>query len=393
MGRIGKARATILFDTGATRNLVSLGTAHAADLHITQGDPIHLGIADNSVLTIRDRVTAPLFLGGEGPWVLDAIVAPKLVYDVILGTPFMYTYQVFLQCFPRLRAHILSPNERYVVVAMAPAMWPPPLDEQLVSIQAEDGYFARETPDEVLTRIRAEADATYRDVYEGIGRMPHGKLREVLTRFACLFPDKLIPCIPPDRGVRNHRIWIRPGAKLPQLPSFNPSKKKMDILGEKLTRMQLDKVIVPNYGSSPCCSPAFIVGPDTKPRLVGDFRALNVATEERAQDVPSCQSVLDLLGEARIFTCSDMQQGYFQLRIDAASQPFTTFSTPYGRFQYTVTAMGLKNAGTDFQKAVSACLRTTGQLMKSNLNYIDDLLVFSNDEDSHAEHSSFKRET
>jgi hypothetical protein len=53
---------------------------------------------------------------------------------------------------------------------------------------------------------------------------------------------------------------------------------------------------------------------------------------------------------------------------------------------YTVTAMGLRNAGSDFQKAVRACLLTSGLFGTSCFNYLEDIIIFSNSPEEHAEH-------
>ena len=385
LGQIGSIPSQVLFDSGATRTLICQKIVSAAGLTVTQGTPVYLGVADNRVIKITEFVRAELFFGNEGPWSLDAAVAPTLVYDVVVGTPFLHRYDVRLHFFPTLKAHMLTPDLKRRIIVSAPEEWTRDA-QSAVTIASNDAYFACETPDELTRRLEAESSVSYRDIDEGLKSIKDNRLREELVRYRVLFPDTLPLCLPPDRGVRNHVIDLIEGAKLPELPGFACAPHKLIILKGKIDALVAGHLLVPNYSHRPCCSPAFLVSAEKKPRLVGDFRQLNMATRERAQEVPSAQDVLDLLGEARVFTTSDMMSGYHQLRIDPASQKYTTISTAYGRYMYTVTAMGLKNAGTDFQRAVSACLRTSGLFLQAVLNYIDDLIVFSKNMESHLEH-------
>jgi hypothetical protein len=59
-------------------------------------------------------------------------------------------------------------------------------------------------------------------------------------------------------------------------------------------------------------------------------------------------------------------------------------STTQGLYKYTVTAMGLKNAGTDFQRAVQSALNAFNTYNKNVTNYLDDVIAFAATQEEHA---------
>ena len=340
-----------------------------------------MGIANGQFIALKKYTEAAIQFNSAARWPVDLIVAPNLVYDMILGTPFMHLYHATMTYNPSLRASLIHPKEGEVKVEATPSLATRALSFTCATLTSF------ESPAERATRAIAMGKCTFTAFENGTSKIALQPIREILLPFRDRFPDALPPCRPVDRFDRNHQIDLIEGKPLPQLafyPGFNPNK--LAILQAKLQSLLNAGIIVRHDGKAPACSPGFLVIKDTKARLVGDYRILNDATLPHAQDIPSTQDIIDLLGKARIFTLSDMMSGYFQLRIVEDSQHLTTFSTPLGRFKYTVTAMGLRNAGSDFQKAVRACLLTSDLLGTACFNYLDDIIIFSNTPEEHAKH-------
>lgn len=341
-----------------------------------------MGVANGQYIALQHYTEAAINFNSAERWPVDLIVAPHLVYDIILGTPFMYQYKVLMAFNPTLRAtlvHDKSHNEVTVEASSSLVICSPG-----VTCAALTSF---ESPAERELRRIAEDRCTFTSFEKGVRTIAENLIRETTRRFRDRFPDALPACRPVDRFDRNHQIDLLDGSPLPQLahyPGFSPTK--LTILRSKLQSLLDAGIIVRQDGRAPACSPGFLVTRGTKARLVGDYRILNAATRPHAQDIPSTQDIIDLLGRAQIFTLSDMMSGYFQLRIVDESQHLTTFSTPLGRFKYTVTAMGLRNAGSDFQKAVRACLQTSDLLGTACFNYLDDIIIFSNSPEEHAKH-------
>jgi hypothetical protein len=340
-------------------------------------------VANGQFTTISSYTTADIFLAGKGPWNTSLLVVPALIYDVILGTPFLHETKSSLVGWPHLHAILTDPYGDRVTVHVEDQKSPNPAIAAAVYL--DPLYSTEETPEKAKLRAFAEAQATFKLFDAGIEAIRPIEVREVVRKFRDRFPDSLPACLPPDRGSRNHKIDIIPGAKLPQLPHYGFCESKLAALNVILTELLEKGIITRHDGDTPACSPGFMV-PGAKPRLVGDFRVVNGATVLHAQDVPTTGDFLDRLAMKVYFTLSDMLKGYFQLLIDIQSKLYTTFSTPLGRFYYNVTAMGLKNAGTDFQRAVAACLRTTGLRWDELQNYLDDITVASTTLEEHVLH-------
>ena len=76
-----------------------------------------------------------------------------------------------------------------------------------------------------------------------------------------------------------------------------------------------------------------------------------------------------------IFLVIDLQQGYYQLRIDKADCAKTAFVTPLGLYEFKVLPFGLANAPAVFQQTMHHIFHN--QIGKTVLVYLDDILVFS----------------
>ncbi|KAG8489635.1 hypothetical protein CXB51_017679 [Gossypium anomalum] len=88
------------------------------------------------------------------------------------------------------------------------------------------------------------------------------------------------------------------------------------------------------------------------------------------------------LAKARVFSKFDLKAGFWQLGIHPEDRPKTRFGIPNGHFQWKVMSFGLKTAPSLFQKAM---IKIFHPLMKNALVYIDDVLLYSKDADSHAQ--------
>ncbi|RDX74283.1 hypothetical protein CR513_45988, partial [Mucuna pruriens] len=72
--------------------------------------------------------------------------------------------------------------------------------------------------------------------------------------------------------------------------------------------------------------------------------------------------------------------GFWQLGIDPEDRYKTAFYIPNAQYQWTVLPFGLKVAPSLFQKAM---VRIFEPIMENTIIYIDDILIFSKDMDSH----------
>jgi hypothetical protein len=87
---------------------------------------------------------------------------------------------------------------------------------------------------------------------------------------------------------------------------------------------------------------------------------------------------------AKVFSKIDLCSGYHQIKIRATDIPKTAFSTRYGLYEYLVMSFGLTNAPAYFMYLVNSVFMP--KLDKFVVVFIDDILVYSKNEDEHMMH-------
>ena len=125
---------------------------------------------------------------------------------------------------------------------------------------------------------------------------------------------------------------------------------------------------------------------DSSYRFACDYRLLNARTEKQSYPMPRLEDVWDLIGEAKpqYFSVLDLASGFWQIRMDPETKHKASFVTRSGQYTWNRMPFGLRNAPITFQKTMNEVL---GDLInKTCIVYIDDIIVWSKDFDSHMLH-------
>ena len=80
----------------------------------------------------------------------------------------------------------------------------------------------------------------------------------------------------------------------------------------------------------------------------------------------------------------DLRLGYHQIKIRTEEIPKMAFTTRYGLYEYIVMSFGLTNAPVTFSRLMNSIFME--YLDKFVVVYLNDILIYSKNEEEHAEH-------
>ena len=118
--------------------------------------------------------------------------------------------------------------------------------------------------------------------------------------------------------------------------------------------------------------------------MVVDYRGLNEVTIKNKYPLQMINDLFDQLQGAKVFSKIDLRSGYHQLKIREKDIPKTTFTTCYGLYEYTVMSFGLTNAPAYFMNMMNKVFME--YLDKFVVVFIDDIMVYSKNEEEHKKH-------
>ena len=96
------------------------------------------------------------------------------------------------------------------------------------------------------------------------------------------------------------------------------------------------------------------------------------------------EDIFDQLKGAGVFSNIDLRLGYYQLRVKDVDVPKTTFRNRYGHYEFLVMPFGLTNASKTFMDLMNRVFRP--YLDQFVVVFIDDILVYSRDEQEHEQY-------
>jgi hypothetical protein len=232
--------------------------------------------------------------------------------------------------------------------------------------------------EEILLSIPIPTKTTGR-VYEAI--IPKIKDIPVVCEFPDVFPEDL-PGLPPERDVE-FVIELKPGTAPISRRSYRMPPNELAELKIQLQDL-LEKGFIRPSSSPWGCPAIFVKKKDQTLRMGVDYRPLNEVTIKNKYPLPWIDILFDQLTRARVFSKIDLRSGYHQIRIWPEDIPKTAFTTRYGLFEYLVMSFGLINAPAHFTYLMNSVFMP--ELDKFVVVFIDDILIYSKNEEEHAQH-------
>jgi hypothetical protein len=235
-----------------------------------------------------------------------------------------------------------------------------PNDRDTPGGEAADGHFDISTdfgengkPPECMAKVLSESlDAFTLDGRPGL--LTDGTQLTLDTDDDKLTPEKLRQMSPRKKQITDDTI--------DQLLEW-------DIIESSNSRLSYQVVIVKQNG---------------KDRYCVDYRDLNRHTKPLIYPMQRSDEMFDALAGKKVFSSLDAARGYHQVPIKEEHRWKTAFLTHRGLFQYKTMPFGLKTAPALFQQFMDKVLG--GLRWTAALCYIDDVIVFSDSIEEHAEH-------
>lgn len=358
--------ARVLIDPGATHSFVSSKFVSNLEISPTQ-TPYTLEVSNPT--SHKTLSTKLMYKGckvdiGDRLLEADLSVIPILDFDVILGMDWLSKSHALVDCRNK-KVKFELPGEE-------------PIELQLKRSTKRCSLISNMRCQKLL-RKGATGYLAYLINKPG----DHKELGEVpvVKDYPDVFPEELVS-LPPKREVE-FVIELIPGATPVSRTPYRLAPAELKELKEQLEDLLVRNFIRPS--SSPWGAPVlFVKKKDGTLRLCIDYRGLNRLTIKNKYPLPLIDELFDQLQGARVFSKLDLRQGYYQLRINDEDIPKTAFNTRYGHYEFVVMPFGLTNAPAAFMDLMHRVFRP--YLDKFVVIFIDDILVYSKDEETHEQH-------
>ena len=119
-------------------------------------------------------------------------------------------------------------------------------------------------------------------------------------------------------------------------------------------------------------------------RMCIDYRQINKVTVKNKYPLLRIEYLFDRLNGESVFSKIDLRSGYYQLRVKDVDVPKTAFRTRYGHYDFLVMSFWLTNALAAFMDLMNRVFWP--YLDQFAEVFIDDILVYSIDEQQHEQH-------
>jgi hypothetical protein len=349
-GSINGHQAVILLDQGANSNYVSKDFADRTGITQRQlNQPVQVTTATGRSHPITSQLMSTDVRVVGKHLKANLLIVPLGTYDVILGTPWYAAAQ------PKFDWKLWTCEGR--------------------SVYSKGGRSVGH-PGRNARRLLSMA----------VGVKHQKTMTALATKYSDVFAKEL-PRRPVNIDALTHSFQMKDGVKPvrdgERRRSPEETRRMRDMVNEGIA-----SGIIEDSKSEWCSQLLMVVKKDQEGNVTGerycvDYRRVNELMKKDAHPLPLPEVMFGQLKGATIFSKMDLTKGFYQISLDPACREILAFSTPDGPKQWTVMPFGIANAPATFQREMQRIFRA--RLDQSVMVYIDDILIFSKDEDDHAE--------
>ncbi|GKA95026.1 putative reverse transcriptase domain-containing protein, partial [Tanacetum coccineum] len=318
--------ARVLFDSEADKSFISTSLASMLNIPPITIDTFYDIEANGNLVSTNTVIQGCTLTLLNQPFKIDLMPIKLGSFDVVIGMDWLSKYHDRIIC-----------NEKVVHI---------PINGETLIIRAQ--VMEKKSDEKRLEDI------------------------PVVREFSDVFPEDL-PGLPPVCQVE-FQIDLIPGAAPVARAPYRLAPSEMQELSNQLQELADRGFIRPS--TSPWGAPVlFVKKKDGSFRMCIDYRELNKLTIKNRYPLPRIDDLFDQLQGLSVYSKIDLRSGYHQLRVRDEDIPKTEFQ---------VMPFGLTNAPAVFMDLMNRVCKP--YLDKFVIVFIDDILIYSRNEEEHANH-------
>ncbi|GJZ22189.1 putative reverse transcriptase domain-containing protein [Tanacetum coccineum] len=356
--------AFVLFDSGSDRSFVDTRFSSMLDI-----DSVKIGVSYEVELADGRVVSTNIVLKGctlnlvNHVFKIDLMPIELGTFDVIIGMDCLVKHDV-----------VIVYGEKVVRKLYG---------NKMLIVESDKGVSRLK----IISCIKAHKYVE-RGCYLFLAHVTENKSKEkqledvpAIHDFPKVFPKEL-PGLPPSRQVE-FQIDLVPGAAPVAHAPYRLAPSEMRELSVQLQEL-LEKGFIRLSSSFWGAPVLFVKKKDGSFRICIDYHELNKLIVKNRYPLPRIDDLFDQLQSLSVYSKIDLRSGYHQLRIKEEDIPITAFRTRYGHFEFQVMPFGLTNVPAVFMDLMNRVCKP--YLDKFVIVFIDDILVYSKDEEEHEKH-------
>ncbi|GJW96627.1 putative reverse transcriptase domain-containing protein [Tanacetum coccineum] len=356
--------ASVLFDSGSDRSFVNTRFSSLLDIKpIKIEDSYEVELADGRVVSTNTILKGCTLSLVNHIFEIDLMPIELGTFDVIIGMDWLVKHDAVIVC-----------GEKVVRI---------PYGNKTLIVEGDKGGSRLNIISCIKARKYVEQGCHLFLAHVTKKKSKEKRMEDmpVIRDFPEVFPEEL-PGLPPPRQVE-FQIDLVPGAAPVARAPYRLAPSEMKELSVQLQELLEKGFIRPSL--SPWGAPVlFMKKKDGSFRMCIDYRELNKLTIKNRYPLSRIDDLFDQLQGSSVYSKIDLQSGYHQLRIKEEDIPITAFRTRYGHFEFQVMPFGLTNAPAVFMDLMNRVCKP--YLDKFIIVFIDDILVYSKDEEEHGKH-------
>lgn len=371
---IGNMSLSALVDTGSEVTCISENLCFQLQRDLVQLPVLPLkaiqiqGAFSKKSRRITKQVLLTTMLGGVA-FDFCCLVIPDLLKPFIIGIDWLTEHK----CIMSLEEQTLQVNSLDQVVKIPVSLTTIVKDSEKLDVSDDAEFFesyalTKESKEELIKKKVHEADL-----------IPEHRtqLLELLTDFKDLFSE-----MPGLTHLYKHEITMKDEEPINRR-SYPVPYALRPAVEDKLREMEEMGII--ERAISAYSSPITIVKKkDNTVRICLDARGINERLVADTETPPRTEELLQKFHGRTSLSSIDLASSFWQLPLTPSSRKYTAFSYNGRTYVFKVLPFGLKTAVASFSRCMDIVLGPEVRSFTSN--YIDDLLVASENFEAHLEH-------